>query len=409
MTYHEAIAFIEDLSKTPQGNYMTDNKKDKSMYLKRLDFLLELLNHPEQEIQNYIHVGGTSGKGTVTMMLAESLRAGGTRVGAYTSPHITTTVERYWVNGKLMSSSEYVELVEWIKPYLLECKESSPYGLPSYFEIQVALALEYFRREKCEWVVLEVGCGGEFDATNIIPSPRAAVITNIGLDHMHLLGDTKEEIAETKSKIIKTGSIVFTSESNASIRKIIENEAKKQKCKFVYAEGGNEELAKSILEHFDVGAVRTNMPMPGRFETLQKNPLVILDVAHNPDKMEYLAQKWQEAHGKTKPHILLAMAANKNHQDSLKPLVEIAKSITLVPFHSGERECADPHELELIAKKLKPALETKVFQSSNEGLEHLLSNKKEPILITGSFFLANDLRPRWIPESSILKKRNSFG
>jgi len=117
----------------------------------------------------------------------------------------------------------------------------------------------------------------------------------------------------------------------------------------------------------------------------------------------------EKTHGNKKAHILFAIATNKDHENTLKPLVEIAKSITFVPFYSGERECANPHELELIAKKLKPSLKTNVLLSSHEGLEYLLSkNKKEPILITGSFFLAADLRKNWIPESHILKKRNSF-
>ena len=238
------------------------------------------------------------------------------------------------------------------------------------------------------------------------------MITNIGLDHTQLLGTTKAEIAKTKSKIIKKGSSVFTAESNSRIRRIIENEADRQKCEFVYVDGGNEELVQSVLESVSSSTGSGNNAvtnLPGRFEILQKKPLVVLDVAHNPDKMEFLVRKWKMENGKLGAHVLFAIATNKDHENTLKPLVEIAKSITFVPFHSGERECANPHELELIAKKLKPKLKTNVFLNSNDGLEHLLSNKKEPILIAGSFFLAADLRKNWIPESTILKKRNSFG
>lgn len=409
MTYQEAVAFIEALPKISKGDYMSPETQDRSVYLKRMRFLLDQIGNPEASIPNFLHVGGTSGKGSVTRMLAESLHANGEQVGAYTSPFITTTVERFWMNGKLMSAKRYAELVQWIKPHLLECLQSCSYGMPSYFEIQLAIALQYFKEERCEWVVLEVGCGGEFDATNIIPPPRAAIITNVGLDHMHMLGDTKAKIAATKAKIIKTRSHAFTSESSPRIRRIIQNEADKQHTPLTYVSGGNAELVRAVLRHIDPSASLRMTKLPGRFEMLQKKPLVVLDVAHNPDKIQYLVDNWQ-SHKFKKPHVLFAAAANKDHKNMLKPLLEIARSITFTPFASSSRECANPVELERIAKKLKPNLKTNVFLSSDEGLDHLLSkNKNEPILITGSFFLAADLRRHWISPSLILKKRNSFG
>lgn len=370
--------------------------------------LLDAIGHPEASIPNFVHIGGTSGKGTVTMGIAEGLRASGTKVAAYTSPHITTTVERFWVDGNLMSSKRYVELVAWIKPILLQEMQTSPFGLPSFFEIEFAMALEHFRREGVEWAVIEVGCGGEFDATNTIPPPRATVITNIGLDHTDILGTTKRVIAKTKAGIIKPGSHVFTSESSPAIRRILKQRAEQEGATFTFVSGKNHELIGRVLE--DMGPLRQIGPMKlhGRFERLQTNPLVVLDVAHNPDKCAYAVGKWKMENGKTKPHVLFAVAANKDRKGMLKSLVEIAKSITFVPFSSGSRECANPADLQRIAKKLNPSLKTNVFLSSDEGLDYLL-NKKEPILITGSFFLAGDLRKRWISEAKILKTRSSFG
>ena len=414
MTYHSAVAFVEGLTKIQKGDYMLSRKKDRSLYLKRLRFLLAEIGNPHLAIPNFIHVGGTSGKGTTTMGIAHGLRAAGEQVGAYTSPHITTTVERFWVNGKLMSPRRYVELVEWLKPALMTCLKKSPYGLPSYFEIEFAMALEHFRRECVTWAVIEVGCGGEFDATNAIPSPRAAVITNIGLDHVELLGTTKREIAKTKAGIIKRGSHVFTSERSPAIRRILKARADEKHVPFTYVHGGNVELAEAVLNHTIHLPLRAKGPtLPGRFEVLQTHPLVVLDVAHNTDKCAYLTAEWKRRK-LPKPHVLFAASANKDHKNMLKPLLNIARSITFVPFASSDRTCANPTDLERIANRLKPSLKTSSFLTSDEGLDDLLSYKNQlsrpdPILITGSFFLAADLRPRWISEAEILHARNSFG
>ncbi|MDA1038262.1 MAG: Mur ligase family protein, partial [bacterium] len=264
--YDNAVAFLETLPKINKDNYMESLGSDKGFYLRRLRYLLDLVGNPENFIQNYIHVGGTSGKGTVTKTLTENLLANRRKAGSYMSPHITTTTERFSVNGKLISMNSYSDLIEWIKPALHTCLVKSPYGLPSYFEIQVAIALEFFRREKCEWVVLEVGCGGEFDATNVIPQPKAAVITNIGLDHMHLLGETKAEIAETKSGIIKKGSLVFTGEKSPRLQHIIKDVANKQGATLQIVEGGNEELVEAVLHGLGFEKKVSHPPLPGRFE-----------------------------------------------------------------------------------------------------------------------------------------------
>ncbi len=413
MTYHSAVAFIEGLAKIPKGDYMLSQKKDRSLYLKRLRFLLAEIGNPHLVIPNFIHVGGTSGKGTTTMGIAEGLRAAGERVGAYTSPHITTTVERFWTNGRLMSPKRYVELVEWLKPALATCLKKSPYGLPSYFEIEFAMALEHFWRERVTWAVIEVGCGGEFDATNVIPPPRATVITNIGLDHTDILGTTKTAIAKTKAGIIKRGSSVFTSEKNPQIRAILRRQAERLNASFTHVPGGNMELAGAIMNFTCPMRSIGHVFLPGRFEILQKHPLIVLDVAHNPDKCAYLADEWKRRK-LPKPRVLFAACANKDHKNMLKPLLKIARAIMFVPFASSDRKCASPTDLERIANRLKPSLNTSSFLTSDDGLDHFLSHKNQlsrpdPILITGSFFLAADLRPRWISETEILKARNSFG
>jgi len=407
--YRKAVQFLEGLGKIDKSDYMKTRGEGRELFLKRLRVLLDRIGNPERTIPNFIHVGGTSGKGTTTMTIAEALLSRKERVGAYTSPHVTTTAERFWVNGALMHPKTFAALVEWIKPHLLWCDRYSPYGLPSYFEILFALALEHFRREGVEWAIVEVGCGGEFDATNVIPPARATIITNVGLDHTNILGSTKIEIAKTKSKIIKPGTVAFTMEESPRIRRVIQDTADKVKAPLYSAKNLDELLDKlsPVLGALDRP---DRVSLPGRLEIMQRAPMVLLDVAHNPDKVQYLVDRLP----KKKWHVLFGCAANKDARTMLETLIPFAKTLTFAPFQTSDRACFDPGRLEDIAKKIKPSQTTHVFLDANEALDSLLvkkypASRPDPILVTGSFFLVADVRTRWILEDDILTTQNPFG
>ena len=157
--------------------------------LSRIDTLLGMLGHPERAVK-YIHITGTNGKGSTCAMLAAILRQAGYKTGLYTSPYIFRFNERMQINGTPISDDALCALVEELQPLA-----DSMADHPTEFELVTAMALTWFARERCDIVVCEVGMGGEFDATNVIPSPEAAVLTNIGLDHTAVLGDTVEQIA----------------------------------------------------------------------------------------------------------------------------------------------------------------------------------------------------------------------
>jgi dihydrofolate synthase/folylpolyglutamate synthase len=165
-------------------------KKD----LTNIRLLLEELDHPERKLR-FVHVGGTNGKGTVSHLIAGALQALGLRTGLYTSPHYRDFRERIKVDGKLIEEKEVIDFVARMELAIERIE-------PSFFEITVAMALEFFARTQVQWVVLEVGLGGRLDSTNIV-DPVLSVITNIGYDHMDLLGDTLEAIAGEKAGIIK--------------------------------------------------------------------------------------------------------------------------------------------------------------------------------------------------------------
>ena len=322
MTKSQAEQFILSLTNVGRKEYLA-NRKDCAIYLKRLQFFLDLLGNPEKKIPHYIHVTGTSGKGSVCLMLESILRADGKKVGVLTSPHASIIQERWAVDGKLMSGKDFAEVVTEIKPKFDEYIRKSPYDMISYYETMTAIALYYFAKKKVEWAVLEVGCGGRYDATNVIPRKDVAVITNIGLDHTDLLGDTKEKIAYEKAGIIKSGCSVFTGIKEKRLLKIIKKECKKTGARFEISNSKflisnkisppamlckalragniqypishkhqltNAQLCFSIAKHLQIphktiiaGIKRVKLPL--RMEIVSRKPLIILDGAHNPDKM----------------------------------------------------------------------------------------------------------------------------
>ncbi len=175
-------------------------KKD----LTNIRLLLAELDHPERRLR-FVHVGGTNGKGTVSHLLAAALQAHGFRVGLYTSPHYKDFRERIKIDGDFIPEADVVDFTERILPAIERIE-------PSFFEITVAMALDYFARAQVQWVVLEVGLGGRLDSTNVV-DPVLAVITNIGYDHMQFLGDTLPEIAGEKAGIIKPARPVVIGET----------------------------------------------------------------------------------------------------------------------------------------------------------------------------------------------------
>ena len=188
MNYEEALNYIHAVQWAGHKPGLT-----------RTRTLLSALGDPHKQLR-FIHVAGTNGKGSTCAMLASVLRAAGYKTGLYTSPYIFRFNERMQINGAPIPDDTLCALVEELRP--LADRMADP---PTEFELVTAIGLTWFAREMCDIVVCEVGMGGEFDATNVIPAPEAAVLTNIGLDHTSVLGNTVEAIAATKAGIIKPG------------------------------------------------------------------------------------------------------------------------------------------------------------------------------------------------------------
>ena len=320
--------------------------------LSRIDTLLGMLGHPERSIK-YIHITGTNGKGSTCAMLAAILRQAGYKTGLYTSPYIFRFNERMQINGTPISDDALCALVEELQPLA-----DSMADHPTEFELVTAMALTWFARERCDIVVCEVGMGGEFDATNVIPSPEAAVLTNIGLDHTAVLGDTLEQIAATKSGIIKPGCHAVLYPCAPSVQDVVAARCRAAGAPLTVVDFGayrslhlpllgahqlrNAAVALTAVEvlrrrgwHISEAVVRrglASVTWPGRFQVVRRRPTVILDGGHNPQCMESLAAAIREYLPGQPVTVLTGVLADKDFgqmYDALAPLA--ARFITVTP------------------------------------------------------------------------------
>lgn len=452
MNFAEANHYLLSLNNLPRGRRDPKNKSN----LNRLRFLFKLIGHPENKILNYIHVTGTSGKGSLCLMLSGILTAAGKKTGLLVSPHISRINERWQINGRPMPPKTFVRIVTVFKNALDRYAQSAKFDYPSFFDMTTAIGLYYFALEKVDWAVVEAGIGGLTDSTNVIPAPRVAVITHVDLDHQHLIGPSREDIAGEKSGIIKKNSQVFTLEKRKNILEIFRRAAKKagasfyplrpifttermhtKQTAFTYhkktyrlpAAGlhqiTNAIMAIEIAESLKLppsailqGLWQTKFPL--RVEIMRRRPLIILDGAHNPDKMNATVKTVAEfkkniptqdlpagkagrdprlVAGKIKNvHLLLGFSQDKDIANMLRPLSSLRpKSIALTRFTSNLfRRTADPR---LLAKKLRhlaPRAKIMVFLDPQIALNWSLkqTKKNDLLLITGSIFLSGELRPR---------------
>jgi dihydrofolate synthase / folylpolyglutamate synthase len=424
--YFEAINFTESLSNIAQPDYMAGIKHfDK--WLERFGFFLDKLGNPHLRMK-YIHVAGSSGKGSVASMMQSVLVADGHKTGLFVSPHTTTTIERIKINDSFIGPDEFAQLVAKIKPAISDMLENSDWGIPSHYEIITAIAFLYFAQHKCEYAVLEVGCGGRYDATNIIPAPLITIINLIDYDHEHILGHTLVAIASEKAAIIKRGTTFFTTARNKKhVLDIFEKECQANNVQYNAIKPGdkhfnlkligehqqaNASLTAAACRHLNIsekiiseGLERTKLPC--RFEIIQKNPLVIIDGAHNGSKFATTLSALERL-TYNRLYIIIALSQNKRATTLYKDIAAKADYIYITRHQVVHRKCDSPKRIkEEIAKYASG--KTKILLDPRQALNEALAKAKanDAILVTGSLFLAGELRKRWVPEESILRRRKA--
>lgn len=389
--------------------------------------LLEHLENPHQKFKS-IHVGGTNGKGSVSHMMASVLQTAGYKTGLYTSPHIHDFRERIKINGVLADEFFVIEFVEKISGLIDQVK-------PSFFEITVAMAFDYFAQKKVDIAVIEVGLGGRLDSTNVI-DPVLSVITNIGFDHMNMLGDSLSEIAFEKSGIIKENTPVVVGERNAESDEVFLQAAALHDSDILFAEDiyattnyqwkqnhlivevqnqliQNDHQFKldlsgiyqiknvcTVLSAFDVlydkgfiikddiikeglANVVTNTGLTGRWQVIHKEPLIVLEVAHNEDGIQQMLKHINELSFQNL-HIIFGIVKDKDTEAILQLFPPQAKYY----FTQADIPRALPaNELKSIADNLN--LTGEVFINVNEALQNVLSvaGKEDVIIVCGSIFL----------------------
>lgn len=439
-TYRDAEQYILSLSNLPRQEYLRDRRRC-DLYLKRVQYLLDLLGNPEKKIPHYIHVTGTSGKGSVCTFLQAILHAAGKKVGSITSPHATWMTERWSIGERTMTKREFIQLIEMVKSALDEYIRQSPYDVPSYSELMVVLGLWYLAHQKIEWAVVEVGCGGRYDATNVIPWKDVAVITNIGTDHAHLIGPTKADIAKEKSGIIRSPCAVFTMETNPRLCHIIERACHKHKATlhqfhprsrshqltvlrqqihgsdFVYQEKtyhvrthGKHQIANAALcidiaqtLHIPDTAIARGLALarqPLRMEIVSIKPLIILDGAHNRDKMKTTVatvMNLKQRAPTTRLYVLIGFSRDKPWRQMLQQLATLGPHTlictrnTMNPF----RKTVHPHTMATYLAEHHIGHRVEMFLDPTTALGWTRNQlkKHDILLITGSLFLSGELRP----------------
>ena len=332
MSYQETLQWM--FSKLPMYQ-----RKGAAAYRPGLDAMLALdsyLGLPHKSFK-CIHVAGTNGKGSTSHMLASVLQQAGYKVGLYTSPHLLDFRERIKVNGSMIPEQNVVDFVSIHKSYF-KAKQLS------FFEMTVGMAFSYFKQERVDYAIIEVGLGGRLDATNII-TPILSLITNIGLDHTQFLGTTRSKIAREKAGIIKNGVPVVVGEKDAETEDIFNEIAIEKKSPLLFAEtisskyltdlkGSYQQLnVQTLLGALDFlhlknltpGIIQKgllnvvlNTQLSGRWQVLNTSPKIIADVGHNKEGLLFLSKQLQEESFK-KLHIIMGFVKGRE----ISPLVSL--------------------------------------------------------------------------------------
>jgi len=367
----------------------------KTFDLESIKKFLRIIGNPERKIKT-IHVAGTNGKGSVCAMISSVLAEAGFKVGMFTSPHLTKVNERIRFDNELISNDDFKRIANFI----YETEKKNNISL-TFFETLTVMAFIYFNEKKLDYAVMETGMGGRLDATNVA-KPIISVITNIGLEHRDILGNTIKDIAKEKAGIIKPNTTVVTNAKGKALS-VIEKVAEKHNSRIIVAKNlknielnlkgeyqkENASTAFAVLKEL---GINKNIILrglkkaywPGRFEFMNKN--ILLDCAHNPDGIKALVKSIKKLNYKNLI-IVIGVMKDKNINsiakklEKLNPMVIVTKAS--VSRSRGPEEISGCFKRAGVIPNLKNAIRHAVKKAEKDDI----------VLITGSIFVVGEAYP----------------
>lgn len=387
-------------------------------YIKKV---LTFLDNPQDKVKT-VHVTGTNGKGSTSYYLSSLLQKAGQKTGLFVSPYVFEFNERIQLNGRNISNQNLVEIANQIELILAKIRRENPAFSLVTFEYEVVMAFLYFAREKCDYAVIEVGIGGEHDKTNVI-IPEVSVITTVGLDHEKIIGPTLQDIAREKSGVIKKNRPVIIGNVPKEVLPIIQQKAQKEHAtikllgkdfkislqeNLTYQDQNKKIsfLTRPLVEGYDVGIAISAVSLlgvklsaaeikeainqtkiPGRYQVLQNNPLIVLDGAHNIQAVQNLLNyaHCEQKRRQGQVRILIMMMKDK----------DIAQVFDL--FHATDEVYLTTIDYPRAAKKkdFPQWIQEKYqymsdWQAAYQNLKQK-SQTNDILLVTGSFYLVGNI------------------
>lgn len=391
MTYQEALRYIAGM----QGRGWRLGLDRMSAFVDKLG-LSEFLGNGKGP--QFIHVGGTNGKGSVTAFVQAVLASAGFKTGGYFSPYVYDIRERVQLNCCPISKADLADLVARMQP-IADSFSKSEYGEITEFEFKTALGFLYWAESHCEWVALEVGLGGKLDATNVV-TPAVSVITSIGLDHTEILGTTEREIAGEKAGIIKAGRPVVVGDVSAEALEVIGEKAESVGAPLLHCPRGPEPIRdyNAKLASLAVGAAGVEISpdvrksalegvkLPGRYQTHSyEGTLCILDGAHNPPAARVLAELLRRDFPGRRMVLLTGMLSGHEPAAFYESFEGLFSAVitTSIDFHRA----IDPIELARQIPSMAPICESHPDRSRAIARAIDLAGREGIIVISGSFYL----------------------
>lgn len=422
-TYAEALDYL--------NRFISYERQQPAIYspetlsLDRVHRLLDRLERPDRTFPA-IHIAGTKGKGSTAAMIEAGLRAAGYRTGLYTSPHLHTFRERIRVNNELITREAFARLVDELEPHIAAVP-----GL-TWFEIVTTLAFLHFAQARIEAGVIEVGLGGRFDATNVL-TPLVSVITSLSMDHMNLLGPTLAHIAFEKAGIIKRRVPVVSAPQPPEAFDVLRRVARFRATTITLV--GRDVMVGPIEQTLAAQRLRVNdgefqipllgahqvinaatavtalhiaggrgLPVsddairaglrhvqwPGRLEILSREPLLVVDGAHNGDSAQQLARALREVFGRADWTLIIGVSADKDIPTMLDALLPIASRVIVTRARSVRAADVETLGRQITDRGRAPALTRSVPEALDLALQ-----SPAPIIVTGSLFTVADARAAW--------------